>query len=207
MTEPLCLRFRTSHPGWRPRKNHLHHWHRPHWSHGYRFCRHKHHTRAPHVRERSDPHRLPCAAHPDRDRPDDFKQEWKRREIWRKWVFTTRLTVEKLFCHSCRHSCRLRHWRLTAACLLLPQTNQLFPYHHRKTGPGPGLWAAVCPRHLHQSSCQPGTLWTQFPAAGQRGLPAGRYFHSYSNIFDSVGFDYSHCEILEWGNLITTSNE
>ena len=97
-----CLRFRTSHPGWRPWKNHLHHWHRPHWSHGYRFCRHKHHTRAPHVRERSDPHRLPCAAHPDRDRPDDFKQEWKRREIWRKWVFTTRLTVEKLFCHSCR---------------------------------------------------------------------------------------------------------
>ncbi len=74
-------------------------------------------------------------------------------------------------------------------CCSAPQTNQLFRRHLRKTRPGPGLRAAVRSRHLHRSSCQPGTLWTQLPAAGQRGLPTGWLALLPQNIFDSVVLD------------------
>lgn len=93
----LYICFRTSHPGWRPWKNHLYHWHRCHWSHGYSFRCHKHHSRTPHIRKWSNTHRLPHVAYTHRHWTDDSKQEWKWGEIWRNWVFMSQLTVETLF--------------------------------------------------------------------------------------------------------------
>lgn len=89
------------------------------------------------------------------------------------------LTVETLFYLNEKKNMNI-DWMLYIVLLNTlhccpPQTNQLFRCHLRKTRPGPRLWAAVCPCHLHQSSCQPGALWTQLPAVGQRGLPSGWY--------------------------------
>lgn len=78
-------------------------------------------------------------------------------------------------------------WKtLTDLCASPCQTHQLFRCHLRKTRPAAGFGAAVRPCHLHQSSCQPGSLWTQLPAVSQRGLSTGRYCLSSTNVLDSA---------------------